>query len=250
MRPPSGPCVNVGTACAATVASGLARTARGTPTRVSAISTYIARSQRRKLPGDGEEDKSGTGERDGQIRADAEVRAREPHTDQLGDDREHVQGEKVAEREGAPATPEALEDQPRVTRAGDSAEARDHLLVDEQHRGEQQQWPEQVQSVVLAGLCVDRDASGVVVGSHDDQSGPHQREQRAEPPPMCEARGGVVSRDTAERAFDVALVSRVEHRSPLRRQAERAGNTAARASTSTHSPAAFAARGRRRRRRP
>ena len=81
---------------------------------------------------------------------DAEVAEREADADELGDDRQEVQEEQVADREPAPEAPEALVDQARVADAGDGAEAHDHLLVDDQHRDQQQQHPQQAGAVVLA----------------------------------------------------------------------------------------------------
>jgi len=52
-----------------------------------------------------------------------------------------------------PELPEALVDQAGVADAGDRTEANDHLLVDDQHRDEQGQRPQQRQPVVLAGLA-------------------------------------------------------------------------------------------------
>ncbi len=69
-------------------------------------------------------------------------------------------------------------DQPRVADAGDRAEPDDHLLVDDQHRDQQQQHPQQAGAVVLAGLRVGRDAAGVVVADHHDQAGADDRQQR------------------------------------------------------------------------
>ena len=89
--------------------------------------------------------------------------------------------EQVADREPAPEAPEALVDQPRVADAGDRAEPDDHLLVDDQHRDQQQQHPQQARAVVLAGLRVGRDAAGVVVADHHDQARADDREQRQRP---------------------------------------------------------------------
>ena len=49
-------------------------------------------------------------------------------------------------------------------------------------RGKEQQDPQQAGAVVLAGLRVDGEPAGVVVGDHHHQAGAHDREQGGEAP--------------------------------------------------------------------
>jgi hypothetical protein len=67
--------------------------------------------------------------------------------DELGGDRQEVEQEQVTHAEPAPEPAEPLVDRPRVPDAGYRAEPDDHLLVDDQHRDEQQQHPQQRRSV-------------------------------------------------------------------------------------------------------
>ncbi len=119
----------------------------------------------------------GRGERHREVGRDAEVAEGEADADELGDDREEVEHEQVTDGEGAPEPAETLVDQPGVTDAGHSAEPDDHLLVDDEHRDEQGQGPEQAEAEVLPSLGVGRHATGVVVADHHDQARPHDREQ-------------------------------------------------------------------------
>ena len=88
-------------------------------------------------------DQADSGDRDRDVGRYAEVAEGEAHADELGDDREEVQEEQVADREGPPELPEALVDQPGMADAGHRPEADDHLLVDDQDRDEQGQGPQQ-----------------------------------------------------------------------------------------------------------
>jgi hypothetical protein len=90
---------------------------------------------------------------------------------------------QVTDAEPAPEPAEPLVDQPGVADPGDRAEPDHHLLVDDEHRDEQQQHPEQAVAVVLAGLGVGGHAARVVVADHDDQAGPHDGEERHQPAP-------------------------------------------------------------------
>ena len=78
--------------------------------------------------------------------------------------------EQVDDAEGAPELAEALEDQAGMADAGDGAEAQHHLLVDVEHRHQQQQRPQQRGAVVLAGLGIGAEGAGVVVADHDDEA--------------------------------------------------------------------------------
>ena len=107
---------------------------------------------------------------------------------------------RSTDRERAPEAAEALVDQPGVADAGDGAEPDDHLLVDDQHRDQQQQHPQQAGAVVLAGLGVGGDAARVVVADHHDQPGPMIASSATERGAPGRARPGVVAADRAERA--------------------------------------------------
>jgi len=106
--------------------------------------------------------------------------------------------------------------------AGDSAEAHDHLLVNDQHRHEQDQRPQQRQAVVLARLRVRRDTTGVVVADHHDQARAHDRQQ-CQKAVAAKARLRAVLAKRAERAMDVPDVRVVEDRPPTGRPQQGAG---------------------------
>jgi hypothetical protein len=76
--------------------------------------------------------------------------------------------------------PESLADETAVTDAGHRAETYHHLLVDDEHRDQERQRPEQRVAEVLTGLGVGRDAAGVVVAHHDDESRSDDRQEREE----------------------------------------------------------------------
>ena len=105
-----------------------------------------------------------------EVLRDTEVPEREAHADELGDDDQEVLQEKEAGLKPAPPPAEALDDQPRVANPGHRAEPDDHLLVDDQHRNQQQQDPKQAHPVRLPRLCVGADAPGIVVSHHHDQA--------------------------------------------------------------------------------
>ncbi len=157
------------------------------------------------------------------VLADAEVAEREAHADELGDDREEVEDEQIAHREPSPEAAEALVDQARVTDTRHRAEADHHLLVDDQHRDQQQQHPQQAGAVVLARLRVRGDAAGVVVADHHDQARAHDRQQRHRARAPAVALAAVVHADRAESAADVADVRLVEDRRHALGGALRAG---------------------------
>ena len=143
-------------------------------------------------------------------RMQAEVLAREAHSHELGADGQEVEEEDAADREQAPEAAEPLTDQPRVADSGDRAEAHDHLLVDDQHRDEQDQGPQQRVPEVLAGLRVGRHPAGVVVADHDDQARADDRREGEEPAAPGAARRCVADPDGAECAVDVTLAQVVE----------------------------------------
>ena len=113
----------------------------------------------------------------------------------------------------APEPAEPLVDEPGVPDAGDRAEPDHHLLVDDQHRDQQQQRPQQAVAVVLPGLRVGGHAAGVVVADHHDQPGPDDGQERDQLALEPAAFGVLVAQpDPAERALDVAEVGVVEDR--------------------------------------
>ena len=138
----------------------------------------MARSQRRKLPLAVMPTSSSGGHGYRDVRADAEVLQREGDADEFGDDGQEVEDEQVPDAEPAPEPAEPLVDQPGVPHPGDRAEPDHHLLVDDQHRDEQQQHPQQAVAVVLPGLRVGGHPARVVVADHHDQAGTGDREER------------------------------------------------------------------------
>ena len=112
----------------------------------------------------------------------------------------------------APELAEPRQDQPRVPDPGDRAEAEHHLLVHVQHRDQQQQRPQQLRAVDLAGLPVGGERAGVVVADHHDQAGADDREQRLELRRQGRPGGVVVEPDRAEGTADVTDVRLVKHR--------------------------------------
>ena len=173
----------------------------------------------------GDRDQDDPGDRHRNVRADVEVLQRERDADELGDDGQEVQDEQVADAEPAPEPAEPLVDEPGVPDAGDRAEPDHHLLVDDQHRDQQQQRPQQAVPVVLPGLRVGGHAAGVVVADHHDQPGAHDSQERdqlaLEPAALLIL---IAQPDPAECALDIPEVSVVEHRAPpaeLRRSLRR-----------------------------
>ena len=144
------------------------------------------------------------------IRADAEVLQREGDADEFGDDGQEVENEQVPDAEPAPEPAEPLVDQPGVPHAGDRAEPDHHLLVDDQHRDQQQQHPQQAVAIVLPGLRVGGHPARVVVADHHDQARTGDREERhqAAAPP---APGLLADPDPPQRALDVTQVRVIEH---------------------------------------
>ncbi len=155
---------------------------------------------------------SSGGGRHGDVLADPEVAKGQTDADELGDDREEVKDEQVADREPAPEAPEALIDQARVPNSGHGAEADHHLLVDDQHWDQQEQDPQQTGAEVLACLGVGGDAASVVVADHHDQPWPHDRQQRQQAGPPAIAVRVVAHPDRPKGAVDVAAIGRIEDR--------------------------------------
>ena len=128
---------------------------------------------------------------------------------------------QVAERERAPPPAEALDDQPRVARSGHRAQSGDHLLLDEQDRGEQRQYP---QAAWFRNSCPawakDDSSPGVVVGRHHDEprAGSRAASRAGEQRPP---RRGVEREDRSQSALDVADVGAVQHRPAIAGRRER-----------------------------
>jgi hypothetical protein len=78
---------------------------------------------------------------------------------------------RVDDAECAPELAEALEDQPRVPDASHCTQSHNHLLVHVKHRDQQHQRPQQGRAVILPGLGVGPEGTGIVVAHHDDQTG-------------------------------------------------------------------------------
>ena len=168
--------------------------------------------------GDGDGHQQDGAKGDGDVGAEPEVAGPQGDADELGDDGQEVEDKEVTNREGAPELAEPLEDEPPVSDPGDRAEADDHLLVDDQHRDEQHQHPEQAGAIVLARLGIGRDTPGVVVADHHDQARAHDHGQGEEPLPPGPASPALVLGDGPEGAPDVALVRVVEDRAAPRRR--------------------------------
>ena len=129
----------------------------------------------------------------------------------FGDDGQCVQQEQVDDAECTPELSEALKDQARVPHAGHRAEPQHHLLVDVEHRHQQQQRPQQCRAVVLPGLRVGGESAGIVVAGHYDQTRAENREQRREATAPGQPGLGVVLVDRAESTFDITEMCCVEH---------------------------------------
>jgi hypothetical protein len=114
------------------------------------------------------------------IRRDPEVVHGQGDPDELGDDDQEVEQQDGTDRDVPPVTAEALPDQSPVADAGHGPEPGHHFLVDDEHRYEQRQRPQQRVAEVLPGLGVGRDAPGVVVAHHDDEPRPDDGDERQE----------------------------------------------------------------------
>jgi hypothetical protein len=148
------------------------------------------------------------------VRADPEVLHRERDADELGDDDQEVEQQDRPDRDVAPVAAETLADETSVADAGDGAESRHHLLVDDQDRDQQRQRPEQRVAEVLAGLGVGGDAAGVVVADHDDETGPDDGDEGEEAGPQSLAVADVMGLDGAEGSTDLLVVLLALHALP------------------------------------
>ena len=162
-------------------------------------------------------DHHGGGQGDRRDLRQAQVTGGQGDPDELGDECQRVEQEQVDDAEGAPEPAEPLQDEPGVPDPGHSAEAQHHLLVHVKDRHQQQQRPQQPGAVVLPGLPVGGERTGVVVAGHDDQPGADDRQQRLKVTPPAAPGRGVIGPDGAERAADVADVLVIEHSAAQRR---------------------------------
>ena len=115
-----------------------------------------------------------------------------------------VEKKQVDNTEGAPELAEPLEDQARVADASDGAEPQHHLLIDGEHRNQQQQRPEQRCAVVLTSLGVGPEGAGVIVADHDDETWTENGEKGLEPVLPAFTGTMVPATDGAEGAVDMA----------------------------------------------
>src|ERR1700730_2368221 len=97
---------------------------------------------------------------------------RQADADELGDDRQRVEQNQVDDAEGAPKFAEALEDQPGMPDARNRTETQHHLLVDVEDRDQQRQRPQQSRAIILAGLRVGAEGTGVIVADPNYETSP------------------------------------------------------------------------------
>ena len=164
-----------------------------------------------------------SGKDHGRQLGEAQIADRQGDPDELGHDGQGIQHEQVDDAEGAPELPEALEDQSRMPDAGDRSQPEDHLLVDVEHRDQEEERPHEVGPVVLTGLGVGTECPGVVVTSHDDEPGADDGQQRLGLERQSATRTRIALRDGAERTVDVPEVGFVENGSVPGRSPVRAG---------------------------
>ena len=143
---------------------------------------------------------------------DTEVVQAEADADEFGHDGQGVEREQVDHAERAPKLAEPLEDESGMADAGDGAQAQHHLLVDVEHRDEQEQRPHERGAVVLSGLRVGAEGARVVVAHHDDEARAQDGQERTKAMRERLSCGGVAVGDAAKRADDVADVSAVKNR--------------------------------------
>ena len=153
------------------VTCGWAMKYTGISSRLPAQNATAIRSNRRKLPVNAEPTTTAAASATAAIFGSAEVPGRQGDPDELGDDGQRVQDEQVDDAERAPELAEPLQDQPGMPDAGHRAQPEHHFLVHVQHRNKQQERPQQLRAVVLAGLAVGREGACVVVSDHHDQAG-------------------------------------------------------------------------------
>src|ERR1700734_492626 len=174
-------------------------------------------NQHRALPtaeaaGGHDGDQCYRGERDYHVSGYADVIGGQRDADEFRYQSEEIQQKQVADGKPTPAPAKPFVDQSRMPDSGDGTEPDHHFLVDDEHRDQQQQHPQQAVPVVLPGLHIGCDTARVVVADHHDQAGPDNRQQSGES--RCErARTIVVAQsDPAQRALDVANVGAVQYR--------------------------------------
>ena len=125
--------------------------------------------------------------------------------------------EQVDNRERAPELAVPLQDQPGMPHPRHRPQTQHHLLVDIEHRHQQQQRPQHAGSVVLPSLGIGAERPGVVVPDHHDQTRADDRQQRLQPHRCPIARGHITLSDRAERTLDITGVGTVQHRAGPRR---------------------------------
>ena len=151
------------------------------------------------------------GDRDRDVVAHPEITEGKGDADELGDDREEIQDEQVADGETGPEPAEPLLDQPAVADTGHGAQAHDHFLVDDEHRDQKRKHPQEAGAVVLARLRVRSHPAGVIVPDHDDKPWPDdggEREQAGAPRP---AGSQVLFPDRPKGSLDVPEMGFIEH---------------------------------------
>ncbi len=92
------------------------------------------------------------GDRDRDVVAHPEITEGQGDADELGDDREEIEDEQVADGETGPEPAEPLLDEPAVADTGHGAQAHHHFLVDDEHRDQKRKHPQKAGAVVLARL--------------------------------------------------------------------------------------------------
>jgi len=108
-----------------------------------------------------------------------------------------------------------------VTDTGHHAEAQHHLLIDIQHRDQQQQCPQQGCPIVLPGLCIGAECTCIIVADHDNETRPENGEQRAKACPPAPTGINVALPNCAECAADVSDIGLIEDRAVARFHARR-----------------------------
>jgi hypothetical protein len=119
---------------------------------------------------------------------------------------------RVDDAEGAPELAEAIQNQSGMADTGNGAEAEHHFLVHVQHGDQQHQGPQQRGAVVLAGLRIGAEGTGVVVPDHHDEARPQNGEQGREPGAPAYPRPMVTVADRSEGAVDVANIGLLDPR--------------------------------------
>ena len=131
--------------------------------------------------------------------------------DEFGDDGQRIEQEQVDGAEGAPEFAKAFQNQPRMANTGDCAQTQHHFLVHIKHGNQQRQCPQQAGAVVLSGLGIGAEGTGVVVPHHHDEAGAENGQQGLEFGHPAMAGIGVVVTDGAQRTADVSDVGAIQY---------------------------------------